>query len=88
MQHRIELDSQETDIDIVFPGGQVMQIQYRLMSPSIDICLPTECRVTNWEGDDMQPANEVCRAPHVRLAKQIVIDLNPKWGEKKGKVKT
>lgn len=79
MQHRIEVDKRDTDIDIVLPGGQVVQLQFRVMSPSIDVCLPEECSVTNWEGDDMKPASPVGGKAHVLLAKQLAINLNPTW---------
>ena len=81
MKHRIELGRKETDIDIVLPNGQVIKLQYRLESPSIDVCLPTECRVTNWKGDDMEPAgpSQGGHKYHVRDAKQLVIDFPPKW---------
>lgn len=79
MNHRIELGDKETDIDVVLPCGKIIQLQYRLESPSIDICLPTECGVTNWIGDDMDPAPPVKTKSHIRLAKQLVIDLNPEW---------
>ena len=84
MLHRIELNNQETDIDVVLPGGKLIQLQYRLEGPSIDICLPAECVVTNWEGDDMKPAQTATwgcprPSPHVLSAKQLVIDLNPDW---------
>lgn len=82
MRHRIELGHRETDIDVVLPNGQLIQLQYRLMSPSIDICLPKECRVTCWQGDDMEPAKPSGRGGHeyhIRDTKQLVIDLNPDW---------
>lgn len=79
MQHSIELDNQDTDIDVVLPGGQLIQFQFRTLSPSIDVCLPVECGVTNWQGDDMEAAQAVGKEGHVRLAKQLVIDLNPAW---------
>ncbi len=79
MRHRIELDNQETDIDVVLPGGQLIQLQFRTLSPSIDICLPEECGVTNWQGDDMEPAEAVGDKDYVRFAKQLVVDLNPAW---------
>jgi len=81
MKHRIELGRTETDIDVVLPNGQVIELQYRLESPSIDVCLPTECRVTNWKGDDMEPAGTNGRGHkhHVRDAKQLVIDLPTEW---------
>lgn len=80
MDQMIKLGNKEADIHLMLPGGQVIQLQYRLESPSIDICLPDECCVTNWQGDDMEPA--VARSsinPHIRQAKQLVVDLNPDW---------
>lgn len=79
MDHRIELGHEETNIDVVLPCGKIIQLQYRLESPSIDICLPVECGVTNWAGDDMQPSMPVGKLSHVMWAKQLVIDLNPEW---------
>jgi len=79
MNHTIELGHKETDIDLKLPGGQVIQLQYRLEAPSIDVCLPNECDVTNWQGDDMEPARQSLDGSHVRQAKQLVIDLDPEW---------
>jgi len=76
---RIQLGPGEMNVDLILPRGQLIQLQYRLESPSIDVCLPTECGVTNWEGDDMKPAKVVGKLKHVRNAKQLVIDLNPAW---------
>ncbi len=80
-QHRIQLGHCETDVDLVLPNGQVISLQYRLEAPSIDVCLPEDLAVTNWTGDDMEPAPEAgplsAGFAHVRLAKQLVIDLNP-----------
>lgn len=81
MLHRIELGHEDTDIDIVLPQGQVIQLQYRLLSPSIDVCLPEATSVTNWIGDDMEPAPLDGRQNmgHVHKAQQLVIDINPKF---------
>lgn len=84
MRHCIELGYEETDIDLVLPGGQLIQLQYRLCSPSLEVCLPEPTSVTNW-GDDMEPSPPAGRGneEHVRLASQVVIDLNPEWVEKR-----
>ncbi len=81
MLHRIELGHEETDIDIVLPQGQVIQLQYRLEAPSLDVCLPEATSVTNWIGDDMKPAplNGRERNSHVHKAQQLVIDINPEF---------
>lgn len=73
-------DQDECDIDLVFPNGKIMSLQYRLESPSIDICMEEELSVTNWKGDDMEPADPLQEdAPHIRNAKQLVIDFPPEW---------
>ena len=77
--HRIQLGHEETDVDVVLPNGEIIQLQYRLETPSIDVCLPTECTVTNWEGDDMEAAPTCHDTSHVHYAKQLVIDLDPNW---------
>jgi len=77
MHHKISVHD-ETDIDIILPNGQVIQLQYRLEAPSIDVCLPEPTSVTNWIGDDMEPA-PLAGQPHVHLAQQLVIDINPEF---------
>ena len=79
MRHSIELGHEETDVDIVLPNGQIIQLQYRLDSPSIDVWLPEATQVTNWIGDDMEPAPlfGTGARPHVHQAQQLVIDINP-----------
>lgn len=67
------------DIRLVFPNGQVMELQYRLEAPSIDVCLPEELAVTAWQGDDMEPARSAFDAEHIRFAKQLVLDFPPQW---------
>jgi len=83
MRHQIQLKHEETDIDIVLPTGVVIELQYRLEAPSIDVVLPHETSITNWSGDDMEPAPKSFAMEHVRLAKQIVIDLDPEWVDEK-----
>jgi len=71
---------QETDVILVLPNGQKIALQYRLEMPSIDVCLPENLYVTNWKGDDMEPAPTLDDNPersHERLAKQLCIGLRP-----------
>ena len=71
---------QETDVVLVLPNGQEITLQYRLEQPSIDVCLPEDLYVTNWQGDDMEPAPAIDDDPersHERLAKQLCIGLRP-----------
>lgn len=79
----IQLGQREADITLVLPNGQLIELQYRLLSPSIDICLPEPTSVTNWTGEDMEPAPlaGLCTKPHVHKAQQLVIDINPKFVE-------
>lgn len=84
MKHTIELGHEETDINVVLPSGALIQLQYRLECPSIDICLPEPTSVTNWIGDDMKPAPLAGRKrnSHIHKSSQLVIDLNPEFVDK------
>ncbi len=80
MRSTINLPADEsTDIRLVFPNGQVIELQYRLEAPSIDVCMPEELMVTAWQGDHMEPARSAFDAEHVRFAKQLVLDFPPHW---------
>ena len=81
MHHTIDLGHQDTDITLVLPNGQKIELQYRLLSPSIDVCLPEPTSVTNWTGDDMEPAPLAGRKrnPHIHKAQQLVININPEF---------
>lgn len=71
---------QETDVILVLPNGEKIALQYRLEMPSIDVCLPENLYVTNWKGDDMEPAPTLDDNPertHERFAKQLCIGLRP-----------
>jgi hypothetical protein len=84
----IEVDVPQYDCDITlkFPSGKVIVIQARPSNAeadyngSLDFILPENMGVTNWIGDDMEPApmvddGVVSGADHYRLAKQLVIEL-------------
>jgi hypothetical protein len=79
----LQLPRHECDVDLVLPNGQVISLQYRLEGPSLDVVLPEDTYVTNWQGDDMDPAFPAKEFPdgHVRIAKQLVIDIDPEWVE-------
>lgn len=80
---QICLTDEDANINLVLPNGKLIQLQYRVEGQSIDVVLPTNLRVTNWIGDDMQPAPAVHPLgtshpiDHCRTAKQLVIDLDP-----------
>lgn len=77
----------EQDIILVMPNGKEVIIQYRnygdedsqgypCATPCIDIILPENCPVSNWEGSDMKPATACCKkSPEVRMADQLCIPL-------------
>lgn len=77
----IQLGQKEADITLVLPNGQEIELQYRLECPSIDVCLPEATSVTNWIGEDMEPAPAHDGQEHVRKAIQLVIDINPEFVE-------
>ena len=90
MNHTIELPKdQETDIVLVFPNKQQIVLQYRLESPSVDICLPQNLRITNWCDDNLTPAaptqlfflkNDRHRNQyHILDIRQACIDIPPNW---------
>jgi len=77
----IQLPNYEADIKLVLPNGEHITLQYRLEGPSIDVCMPWDTSVTNWKGDDMEdapPLTEDKAHAHIRMAKQLVIDLPEK----------
>lgn len=81
----IQLPNHESDITLILPNGKEVALQYRMEGPTMDICLPEELAVTNWEGDDMSPAPPLTDSvdgkdrSHERLAKQICIGLPRIW---------
>ena len=79
----INVDVSENDCDVVlrFRGGKEIIVQCRPSNAdvgyegSLDILLPENQVVTCWEGDEMQPAKDVRGRPHIRIAKQLVLEL-------------
>jgi hypothetical protein len=71
----IQLPAHDADIELFLPNGQRISVQYRVESPSIDICLPFNTSVNNWKGTDLKDAPAVHGQKHVRLAGQLCIDL-------------
>lgn len=83
----------EVDIQLSLPDHEI-KVQYR--NQSLTLVLPQQACVTNWQSD-LTPAepflglpneSEVTRshfsAGHVRLAQQVVIDLNDSKGDTGG----
>ncbi len=77
----VNLPNHDCDVILKFPFGQVVYIQARPSNAdvnyngSLDIILPQDTAVTNWQGDDMQPAKQTKGHPERRIAKQLVIEL-------------
>lgn len=79
----IQIDAPDHDFDltIVWPNGEEITIQARPSNAdvnyngSLDIILPRNQAVTNWEGDEMKPAKSVHGQDETRLAKQLVMEL-------------
>lgn len=80
-EYRYVAPDHDFDLVIVFPSGKEVLIQARPSNAdmnyngSLDIVLPNTQAVTNWDGDDMQPAKGVSKQPWTRLAKQLVTEL-------------
>lgn len=79
---RVEVPKHDCDVIVVFPGGKELAIQLRPSNGdigyngSLDIILPLDSVVTNWRGDDMEPAPQFgADCPEIRIAKQLVTDL-------------
>lgn len=78
----IHLPQGESNVLLVYPNGQQVEIQHRLEGPTLDICFdadiePLEC--TNWVGGDMKPAKGVRTSPNTRLVNQLCIGIPPDW---------
>lgn len=82
----VEVPNHDCDINLHFPDGQIVSIQIRPSNAeadykgSLDFILPKNQGVTNWIGDDMEPApmvddGVVSGAGHFRLAKQLVTEI-------------
>lgn len=80
---RLEVPDHDNDIELVFRSGKRILIQCRPSNAdvdyngSLDIILPDNMVVTNWFGDDMQPAPATGVGIHdcERMAKQLVLEL-------------
>lgn len=76
----------EKDIQIKFPNGQIIELQYRNYEiPCLDVIMPENVNVCVWKYDDMEAApkaNFKGSGQHQRTGKQIVLDINPIWLEK------
>jgi len=77
----VRLPTADFDLTVEFPGGQSMQLQFRIEAPSFDVCLPENLGVINWQGIDMEPAlaDDRFKDGHVRLAQQLVVGVNPSY---------
>ena len=77
---KVKIPTHDCDVELIFPSGNIITIQSRPSNAeleyngSLDIILPFDQYVTNWKGDDMEPAPASRRA-HTRETKQIVMEI-------------
>ena len=71
----IQLPENDADIELKFPNGKTMTLQWRVESPSIDVLLPETLPVSNWIGTDMKPAPKFGKHAEVRNADQLMLPL-------------
>lgn len=84
----VDLPSCDADVVLRFPGKKdLLYIQLRPSNAdvgyngSLDIVLPGNQAVTNWEGDNMKAAEPVNGIEHIRLARQLVVELPGDYSE-------
>lgn len=82
----VDVPTCDCDITLRFANGECVTVQCRPSNAdvnyngSLDIILPKDQAVTCWQGDDMASAPEH-GAEHIRLAKQLVMELPGDSGE-------
>lgn len=52
----IKLPNNDHDITLVLPCGERITLQYRVESPSLDLCFSRPTGITVWEDGDLTPA--------------------------------
>jgi hypothetical protein len=78
----IKLPKEDADIDVVFPNGKTIVLQWRVEGPSLDILLPETLSVHNWRGSEMKPAKRVrAGMEEVRQADQLCIPLLQEYAD-------
>ena len=88
----INVPPHDTDVELILRNGKVVSLQWRVETPSLDVCLPEEEHlVTCWRGNDMEPApafkwarhskaeQKHFKDGHVRRCGQLVIDFSPNY---------
>lgn len=76
----IELKQNDTDINLCFPNGKKVALQWRIENGSLDICLQENegINVITWEGIDMTPSKPLkgIKDGHVRAnCGQLVLEF-------------
>jgi hypothetical protein len=77
LEHNLALpDDRDADIRVTLPNGQVIELQWRVEAPSLDIILPEILPVSVW-GPDMSEAPRCEQAHSAYMADQLVVSLAP-----------
>ncbi len=74
----LALPSHDADLNIVFPGGQRAVLQWRVDTPSLDLCFDQPVDVFN-DAEDMRPADAGPRRAQCVGVVQLVIPLRPEF---------
>ncbi len=70
----VQVPDNDTDIMVKLPNGRYMELQWRVESQCVDVCMDKHSPVHNWS-NDMAAAKPVRKEQHVRNAIQLVIDM-------------
>ena len=75
----IDIPDHDTDIHLKLPNGESITLQFRPEGNTVDICLPKNMQVHNWQGSDMKPAPKQRgnKLEHIRNADQLCVQLPP-----------
>lgn len=74
---KVQLPKNDTDIVVSLPNGDCITLQFRIEG-SLDILLPENMAVHNWQGTNMKPARGRRGQASTRYADQLMIPLTEK----------
>lgn len=79
----VSVPDHDCDVNLVLSNGERVVVQFRPSNAdvdyngSLDVILPDNQWVANWEGDDMLPAKISDRDLCSAFAKQLVMEIPP-----------